>query len=156
MAGRDPLIEGGFCDRAREWASLRLDDELSPLEEELLERHLRACDDCRVFENDVRWATDVMRLTAVERPSRQVTMPARSVRSFRLGRSRTAIAATLALALGAVVGSLVESPRPTEPPVSPSQVSLIDAQGPNDFPRAKIRLPAPVPTTPRNPPEGVI
>ena len=35
MAGSDPLMMGGACERAREWASLRLDDELSVLEEEI-------------------------------------------------------------------------------------------------------------------------
>jgi len=59
MAGRDPLIEGGDCDRTHEWASLRLDGELSPLEEELLERHLTACDDCRAKRrNGIRPPTD--------------------------------------------------------------------------------------------------
>ena len=53
------MTEWAPCDRAREWASLRLDDELSPLEEELLVRHLETCDDCRAFESNVRWATDV-------------------------------------------------------------------------------------------------
>jgi ferric-dicitrate binding protein FerR (iron transport regulator) len=154
MAGRDPLIERSVCDRACEWASLRLDDQLSPLEEELLERHLTACDECRAFEDDVRWATDVMRLTPAERPSRRVTMPAPSVRSRPLRRRRTAIAAAAAVALGAVVGSVVGEPRSTEPPASPSQVSLIDADDARDFPRTKIPVPAPAP--PRNPPEGAI
>ena len=76
MAGKDPLTLGGFCDRAREWTSLRVDGELSPLEEELLERHLEFCDDCRAFEDDVRWATDVLRLTPQERPARRLTLPA--------------------------------------------------------------------------------
>jgi anti-sigma factor RsiW len=154
MAGRDPLIEGGDCDRTHEWASLRLDGELSPLEEELLERHLTACDECRAFENDIRWATDVMRLMPAERPSRRVAMPAPSTRSFALGRRRTAIAAAAAIALGALVGSVVGGPRSTEPPASPSQVSLIDADDLRDFPRTKVPVPAPSP--PRNPPEGVI
>lgn len=154
MAGKDTLIEGGVCNRARAWTSLRLDGELSPLEEELLERHLTACDDCRAFANDVRRVTDVMRLTPAERPSRWVTIPARSVRGLPQRRRRTAIAAAAAIALGAVVGSIVEGPRSTEPPASPSQVSLIDPGDVRDFPRAKV--PAPAPAPPRNPPEGVI
>ena len=77
MAGKDPLIQGGICDRAREWTSLRLDGELSPLEDELLQRHLEVCDECRAFEYDVRWATDVLRLTPQERPSQRLRVSAR-------------------------------------------------------------------------------
>jgi len=158
MAGRNPLTEGGVCDRAREWASLRLDGELSPLEEELLERHLETCDECRAFESDVRWATDVMRLTAAERPSRRVTIPARPAKGLS-GPRRAAIAAAAALALGALVGSVAHGPRSTEPTPS-RQVSLIDADDLQDFPRAKVPVPVPVPAPAlpplRNPPEGVI
>ena len=57
MAGSDPLMMGGACERAREWASLRLDDELSVLEEEILERHLDFCDACRRFEEGMRLST---------------------------------------------------------------------------------------------------
>ena len=109
MAGRDPLLQGGTCDRAREWVSLRLDGELSPLEEELLDRHLEACGDCRVFEGDVRWATDVLRLTPQERPSRRVILPA-PARTRVSGRRLTAVAAASSLAVGALVGSFVERP----------------------------------------------
>ncbi|MGH3013254.1 MAG: zf-HC2 domain-containing protein, partial [Gaiellaceae bacterium] len=66
MAGKDPLSQGGLCERARQWTSLRLDDELSPLETELLDRHLETCAGCRVFAEDVRWASDVLRLTPQE------------------------------------------------------------------------------------------
>ena len=34
------------CDRARAWVSLRLDDEISELEERLLEAHLGRCAAC--------------------------------------------------------------------------------------------------------------
>ncbi|MGH3041479.1 MAG: zf-HC2 domain-containing protein, partial [Gaiellaceae bacterium] len=95
-----------MCERAREWTSLRLDGELSPLEEELLERHLETCAECWVFEYDVRWATDVLRLTPQERPSRRVTLPAPDRRVSR--RRLTAVAAAAALALGALAGALFE------------------------------------------------
>ena len=157
MAVEDPLILGGLCDRAREWASLRLDGELSPLEEELLERHLDACGDCRAFEDDVRWATDVLRLTPQERPSRRLTLPARPARRVS-GRSLTAIAATVALAAGALIGSVVERPSSQAPANGPTEVSLLsnEAKELRDLPRTRLLSPAPAPAPPPNPPEGVI
>jgi ferric-dicitrate binding protein FerR (iron transport regulator) len=152
MAGRNPLTEGGVCLRAREWASLRLDGELSPLEEELLERHLEVCEDCRAFDGDVRWATDVLRLTIAERPSRRVSIPTRPARRLSTGPRRAAVAAVAALALGVLVG-FVAGPGSTEP-VSPPQVSLLDVE--IDLPRAKVPVPDPAPAPLPHPPKGVI
>ena len=72
MAGFDPLPGGGVCDRAREWASLRLDDELSALEEELLERHLGVCPECSGFEQRIRVATRALRSAPAEARPRAV------------------------------------------------------------------------------------
>jgi anti-sigma factor RsiW len=152
MAGRNPLFEGGACIRAREWTSMRLDDELSPMEEELLERHLEACDGCSAFEKDVGWATDVVRLTASERSTRRVTVRAEP-RSRSVGMRRTALAAAAALALGALVGIAGQGSSSAEP-TPPSQVSWVDDFGGKGYPRAKIRVPAAPPLQP--PPKGVI
>jgi predicted anti-sigma-YlaC factor YlaD len=156
MAGKDPLTLGGLCDRAREWASLRLDGELSPLEEELLERHLELCDDCRAFEDDVRWATDVLRLTPQERPLRRLELPARPSRVT--GRRVTAIAATAALALGALIGAAVDRPASQAPATGPTEVSLLsnEARQLRDLPRTRLLAPVPAPVPAPNPPEGVI
>jgi ferric-dicitrate binding protein FerR (iron transport regulator) len=157
MAGKDPLIQGGLCERAREWTSLRLDGELSPLEGELLDRHLEACDACRAFAADVGWATDVLRLTPQERPARRVMLPARPAR--RVTRRRlTAVAAAAALALGALVGSLLERPSSQAPAEIPTEVSLLsnEAKQLRDLPRTRVLSPVPAPAAPSNPPEGVI
>lgn len=157
MAGRDPLLQGGTCDRAREWVSLRLDGELSPLEGELLDRHLEACPGCRAYEDDVRWATDVLRLTPQERPSRRVTLPA-PVRTRLTGRRLTAVAAAAALAVGALAGALVERPSSQPPATGPTEVSFLsnDVKQLRDLPRTRIL--SPVQTSPGSPspPEGVI
>jgi anti-sigma factor RsiW len=157
MAGSDPLMMDGACERAREWASLRLDDELSVLEEEILERHLDFCDACRRFEEGMRLSTARIRSTPLETPTRRVPVPARGgvVTQYR---KRTALVAAAALAIGALVGSLVERPGQSVPSESPSQVSFLsrDANNLRDIPRARFMTPVPSPATPRNPPEGVI
>ncbi len=157
MAGIDPLIQGDLCDRAREWVSLRLDGELSDLEEELLERHLDLCDDCRAFEADVRWSTDVLRLTPHERPERRLTLPARPA-GLVTRRRLTAVAAAAALALGALIGAMVERPASPAPADGPTEVSLLskEAKQLRDLPRTRLLSPAPAPAPPENPPEGVI
>jgi hypothetical protein len=157
MAGNDPLMMGGACERAREWASLRLDDELSVLVEEILERHLDVCDACRRFEEGIRVSTVRIRTTPLEMPARQMPVPSRRVVVTRQ-RKWTAMVAAAALGLGALVGSLVERPGDAVPSQTPSQVSFLsrDANNLRDIPRARFMTPVPTPATPRNPPEGVI
>jgi hypothetical protein len=157
MAGNDPLFMWGVCERAREWASLRLDDELSVLEEEILERHLDFCEACRRFEEGMRLSTARIRSTPLEAPSRPLEVPARH-RVVTPYRRRTALVAAAALALGALIGSLVERPGQAVPSESPSQVSFLsrDSNNLRDIPRARFLTPVPSPAAPRNPPEGVI
>jgi putative zinc finger protein len=157
MAGSDPLMMGSACERAREWASLRLDDELSVLEEEILERHLEFCEACSRFEEGMRLSTARIRSTPLETPSRRVAAPARSGSGAQY-RKRTALVAAAALAIGALVGSLVERPGQPLPSEGPGQVSFLsrDANNLRDIPRARFMTPVPTPATPRNPPEGVI
>jgi anti-sigma factor RsiW len=157
MAGSDPLMMGGACERAREWASLRLDDELSVLEEEILERHLDFCDACRRFEEGMRLSTARIRSTPLETPTRRVPVPTRTGVGTQY-RKRTALVAAAALAVGALVGSLVEWPGQPAPSQGPGQVSFNisrDAKNLRDIPRARFMTPVPSPAT-RNPPEGVI
>jgi hypothetical protein len=157
MAGNDPLMLGDACERAREWASLRLDDELSVLEEEILERHLEHCDACRRFEEGIRLATARIRSTPAETPSTPMPVPSRR-RVITAYRRRTALVAAAALALGALIGSFVERPGQPVSDQRPSQVSFLsrDSNNLRDIPRARFLTPVPSPATPQNPPEGVI
>jgi putative zinc finger protein len=157
MAGNDPLMMSGACERAREWASLRLDDELSVLEEEILERHLDVCDACRRFEEGMRVSTVRIRTTPLEMPARQMPVPSRRGLVTRQ-RKWTAMVAAAALGLGALIGSLVERPGDAVPSQDPAQVSFLsrDANDLRDFSRTRLMTPLPTPATPRNPPEGVI
>lgn len=157
MAGNDPLIMGAACERAREWSSLRLDDELSVLEEEILERHLDVCEACSRFEEGMRTSTARIRSTPLEQPARRTPVPSHGgVITPR--RKRTAMVAAAALALGALIGSFVERPGQPVPSQSPSQVSFLsrDSNNLRDFSRTRLMTPLPAPATPRNPPEGVI
>ena len=132
---------------------MRLDDELSPMEEELLERHLEARDGCSAFEKDVGWATDVVRLTASERSTRRVRMSVPSRGAARWGCDgppRQPLQHSRSVLLVGIAGQGSSSAEPTPP----SQVSLVDDFGGKGYPRAKIRVPAAPPLQP--PPKGVI
>jgi len=51
----------GKCDRARQWASLGLDDELSSFERALLENHLDSCASCAKFHAEIGALTSALR-----------------------------------------------------------------------------------------------
>jgi putative zinc finger protein len=90
---RDPL-----CERAREYVSLRLDCELSELEDALLDAHLSRCAACRSFAIATGAMTGELRGARQERPSAPIAVPRRryaSVRALRVG----AAAAVLAVAV---------------------------------------------------------
>jgi predicted anti-sigma-YlaC factor YlaD len=109
------------CARAREWASLRADGELSELERLLLRRHLSRCGSCRTFAERLTATTQLLRSAPVERPSRTLAPEVRPVRRRKVGL-RVALAGALvvvAAATGGVVGSIVGGgdggPSPTQP-----------------------------------------
>jgi predicted anti-sigma-YlaC factor YlaD len=63
------------CERARTWVSLRLDGELSELENALLDAHLGRCDACRTAASVLETMTEAIRSTRLERPSRPPAIP---------------------------------------------------------------------------------
>ena len=58
-----------LCERARAWASLRADGELSELESELLDAHVERCAACRSFAVGVEAVAETLRAAPLERPS---------------------------------------------------------------------------------------
>jgi len=119
MAG-EPLDLHRSCARAREWASLRTDGELSELERLLLRRHLSRCEGCRVFVDVVAVTTEVLRATPFERPSRALEpVPPRPPRARRLRYGLVAAAAAAMVAAGVSTAVLVSgdgrSPGQTPP-----------------------------------------
>lgn len=105
LAFSDPV-----CDRAREYASLRLDGELSELEEALLSAHLQHCDVCSSFDADIRAMTSELRDAAFEQPSAPIMIPGRRHVSGRVLRVGSA-AAVVAIALFAGAVQTVLKPR---------------------------------------------
>lgn len=96
------------CDRAREWASLRADEELSELESMLLAAHLRRCAACGSFAVGVEAAAAQLRAAPLEPPVQPVQLPQRRtappLRAVQLGVAATLVAA--AAGLGTVFGAV--------------------------------------------------
>ena len=96
---------GHRCERARAWASLRLDDELSQLESALLDAHLRACASCRAFAAQIAASTAAVRGAGLVALPHPVLMPVRRRRAHRGVAGAVAAAAMLAAsAAGAIFG----------------------------------------------------
>jgi ferric-dicitrate binding protein FerR (iron transport regulator) len=104
------------CERARAWVSLRLDEEISELEDALLEAHLRRCASCRKFEESVRSMVVVLRSQPLEEIDHPVVVSGRRRLPMRPGA-----VASAAAALAAVVGvATVLSTQPTKRPPTPA------------------------------------
>ncbi len=106
------------CHRTREHVSLRLDTELSELEEALVAAHLRRCTACSAFAMDLETITGTLRAAPLEEPTFQFQLPRRPAR-FGVARAGTAAAAaaTVAIAVGGVVGL-----HPSPPQISASDI----------------------------------
>jgi len=87
------------CECARAWVSLRLDDEISELEDALLDAHLRRCASCREFEASVHGAVVILRAQPLEAIDHAVVVPGRR----RIPMRRATVASVAAVA-AAVVG----------------------------------------------------
>ena len=91
-----------ICERAREWASLRLDGELSELERALLDAHTRRCGACADYVEEIGAITASIRSADREEVPRPVVLPLR--RSFawatRALQAGAATAAVLAITAG--------------------------------------------------------
>jgi hypothetical protein len=149
-------ISESHCDRARQWSSLRVDGELSELEDVLLEQHLGGCADCCSFEADLHSAAQVLRTSPVEAPAFAFRMPARAAVRFPASRRLAVAGLAVALALGSLVGSTLN--RPATLPKQPApQVSWLtrDLNELRQLPRQQLKPVAPQHGT-GGPPEGII
>jgi predicted anti-sigma-YlaC factor YlaD len=104
-----------LCERARTWASLRADGELSELESGLLDAHLGRCVRCRTLARDFESAAGVLRAAALERPA-QLALPFRPPYPWlRLVPAAVAAAALVAAGLAAASSA----PGPKRAPARP-------------------------------------
>src|SRR5918994_1423970 len=95
------------CDRAREYASLRLDGELSDFESALLDSHIERCPTCRAFAEDLVGVTERLRTAPLERPLIVLTLPQRRFAALRTMQASAAAAAVVSVvAIGALFGML--------------------------------------------------
>lgn len=95
------------CERVREYASLKLDGELSQFEAALLAAHVDQCPACREFEARLNAATNVLREAPVARLERPVVLPSqRNLIPFRRVQAGLAVAVVV-VAIG--VGSFLSS-----------------------------------------------
>jgi predicted anti-sigma-YlaC factor YlaD len=90
------------CERSREWASLRLDSELSELEQALLDAHLARCGSCAAYARAIDGATTALRSAPLELLGEPIFLPLRRRRalSSHALRAGTATAAAIACAVG--------------------------------------------------------
>jgi len=145
------------CDRARQWSSLRVDGELSELEDALLEKHLEDCAECFAFDAGLRSTSTLLRTAPSETARLRVELPARSRVSFPVGRRVAVAAIAVAAAAGSIVGSTLERPAAPRPKPAP-QVAVLtrDQDLLRQLPRQQNVTPL-VPAQERGgPPEGII
>ena len=99
------MDSGHRCERARAWASLRVDDELSQLESALLDAHLRDFASCRAFAARIAASTAAVRDARLLQLPHPVLVPVRRRRAHRgLAGAVVAAAMIAATAAGAVFG----------------------------------------------------
>lgn len=146
-----------LCERARGWASLRADEELSELESALLDAHLGRCVPCRRFAVGAEEVAAALRAAAFERPAPLALV---------LPRRRPALHALQALLVTAVVvtalaaAALVGVDRHARQMHAAKAVAVVASGDSPDSLRELRRpllvLPArPIPRNRRMPPESV-
>jgi predicted anti-sigma-YlaC factor YlaD len=94
----------GKCDRARQWASLELDGELSSFERALLENHLDGCPSCAQFRAEIGTLTGALRAAPHEPFAGVVLGRVRRRVGLRLAPAAAAMAVA-AVGLGSILAS---------------------------------------------------
>ena len=148
-----------LCERAREWASLRADGELSELESALLPAHLGRCAPSRSFSEGAEEVAAAMRAARLERPAPlALVLPRRRPAALR---ALQAVAATALIVGAGAAAALVGVDRSAQPQTAPRPVAVVATGESADLERLLRRplLVTPPPhELPRNrwvPPESV-
>src|SRR5690242_6135129 len=90
------------CERAREWASLHVDGELSEFEARLLDRHLARCSDCAPFAADVAGYASLLRETPLAPFRASLSLPRRRLALRPLPLAAAALFAAVAVAVASL------------------------------------------------------
>jgi len=143
------------CDRARQWASLRVDGELSELEGLMLERHVAGCDSCREWQRRVERTTELLRAAPLERPAPRAELDRRVGARFPLRHRLVLAAVVAAAALGSLLGAALDRPERSAPSPSPSPSPSLSLLPPGSGDEPGMRVP-PVPRRPAIPGEGAV
>lgn len=98
-----------LCERARSWASLRADGELSELESALLDAHLGRCTSCRTFARGTEEIAAALRSAHLQRPA-PFLVRAEIQRARHTGLRALQVAAAVAVVAAAGVIAAVSGP----------------------------------------------
>jgi predicted anti-sigma-YlaC factor YlaD len=116
----------GDCERARQWASIELDNELSTFERVLLRAHLTGCPPCREFRSGIKGVTGTLRSEPLVPLESMI-----DINRFRRPRRRLRLApAAAAVAVAAVgLGSILASSavRSGSVAAGPAQVPVVSS-----------------------------
>src|SRR5262249_4101536 len=122
------------CERAAQWISLDLDDELGRLEQTALARHLGRCEPCRAMSVELNGFTGLLRAAPPVEPERLVVVPPPA----GAGRRRTFRGAALAfVAAAAVFGGFSALPHSSTPV---SALSFGSQKEQRQFAREHVRI----------------
>jgi hypothetical protein len=136
------------CERARTWASLGIDGELSQFGQAQLRAHVGRCAACAAFAQNLESLAEELRRAPLEQPTTDVMPVARrssARRAFQLGAAAAAVA--IAASLGSLAGSL-SSREPAASSAaslhSPMQVLRVAALRPAILPGTRLQKSEPV------------
>jgi predicted anti-sigma-YlaC factor YlaD len=121
------------CERAAQWISLELDDEIAGLERAALARHLEHCDRCRSAKSEVGGFTVALRDAPLDGPMWPlvVTVPVRRRKVARVG--------IVALVAGvAVAGSISFLSGPSKP--STGALGFVSSQEQREFGEEHVNM----------------
>jgi predicted anti-sigma-YlaC factor YlaD len=125
-----------LCERARSWASLRADGELSDLESALLDAHLGRCSSCDAFARDTEQIAVALRAARLEIPAPFALRPRQARRT---GLRALQVAAAIAVVVTAGVTAAVSGP--SSPTTAAKPVAMVAGADSPDGLRA-LRRPA--------------
>ena len=136
------------CERARTWASLSIDGELSQFGQAQLRAHVGRCAACAAYAQNLASLAEELRRAPLEQPTTDVMPVARRLtarRALQLGAAAAAVA--IAASLGSLAGSL-SSREPASASASslhfPMQALRVAALRPAVLPGTRLQKSEPV------------